>query len=88
MASALESAGLPGKRIRCPAMGETVRLTSKGARTERIRARVDIGAAATADWHNVYAETVLALRQGLDEARDEKTRRVLLNRVRAALNSR
>jgi len=87
MASALETAGLPGARIHQPTMGETVRLTSKGAKTERIRARVDVAATANADWHNMYAETVLALRQGLDTAKDEKTRRKLLNRVRAALRA-
>ena len=87
MASALETAGLPGIRIRLPVMGETVRLTAKGAKTERVRARVDVAATANADWHNAYAETVLALRQGLDTAKDEKSRRTLLNRVRAALNA-
>ena len=87
MASALETAGVPGARIRRPAMGETVRLTGKGAKTERIRARVDIAATANADWHNMYAETILALRQSLDTAKDEKTRRKLLNRVRAVLSA-
>jgi len=85
MASALETAGLPAAKIRQPAMGETVRLTARGARTERIRARVDIGATANADWHNLYAETVISLRQSLDAAKDERSRRKILNRVRTAL---
>lgn len=87
MASALETAGLPGNKLRLPTMGETVRLTAKGAKTERIRARVDVVATANADWHNMYAETILTLRQSLDSAKDEKTRRTLLNRVRAALKA-
>jgi metallo-beta-lactamase family protein len=87
MASVLESAGLPRKNIRLPQMGETVRLTAKGAKTERIRARVDVAATANADWHNAYAETVLDLRRTLDNAKDERTRQKVINRVRSALKS-
>ena len=87
MASALETAGLPAAKIRQPAMGETVRLTPKGAKTERIRSRVDVAATANADWHNIYAETVLALRRNMDTAKDDKSRRSILNRVRAALDA-
>ena len=83
--SALEIAGIPGKIIRLPQMGETVRLTAKGATTERIRTRVDVAATANADWHNAYAETVLTLRRELDSAKDERARQKLLNRVRGAL---
>jgi metallo-beta-lactamase family protein len=87
MAGALQAAGIPEKTIRLPQMGETVRLTAKGAKTERIRARVDVAATANADWHNAYAETLLTLRRTLDEAKDEKTRQKVINRVRDALRT-
>jgi metallo-beta-lactamase family protein len=85
MASALEKGDLPRKSIHLPQMGETVRLTAKGAKTERVRARVDVAATANSDWHNAYAETILALRGKLDGAKTEKERQRLLGRVRGAL---
>lgn len=87
LATTLAAAGLPRKAIHLPEMGETVRLTSKGPKTERIRARVDVAATANADWHNVYADTILTLRQALDGAKDEKQRQKLLSRVRAVLEN-
>lgn len=87
LSSALETAGMPGKSIHLPQMGETVRLTAKGPKMEHIRARVDVAATANADWHNVYADTVLTLRRLLDEAQDEKKRQTLLNRVRTVLHA-
>lgn len=88
LASALETAGLPAKTVRLPQMGETVRLTDKGARSERVRARVDVAATATADWHNAYADAVLSLRRQLDTARTDRERQKLLQRVRTALHGR
>lgn len=87
LASALEAAGFPEKTIHLPQMGETVRLTAKGPRTERVRARVDVAATAIADWHNVYADTVLALRRALDETKNDKKRQQLLTRVRGVLHA-
>ncbi len=84
-ASALETSGFPRKAVLQPQMGETVKLTAKGARTERVRARVDVAANANADWHNVYADTVLTLRRALDEAKNEKQRQKILTRIRDAL---
>jgi len=87
LAGALQAAGLPRNKIHLPQMGETVRLTAKGAKTERIRARVDVAATANADWHNVYADTVLTLRRALDESKDEKGRQRLLKRIRDVLQA-
>lgn len=85
LAEALEKNGLPAKTIYLPQMGETVRLTAAGIKSERIRARVDVAANASFDWHNAYAETVLALRRSLDEAQDERAKRKLLGRIRAVM---
>lgn len=87
LAKALTAVGWPRKAIHMPQMGETVRLTAKGPKTERIRARVDVAANADADWHNVYADTILTLRRALDEAKDEKRRQKLLSRIRAVLQA-
>lgn len=87
LATTLAAAGVPRKTIHLPQMGETVRLTAKGPKTERIRARVDVAANANADWHNAYADTILTLRRALDEAKDEKHRQKLLSRIRAVLQT-
>lgn len=88
LVSVLEAAGIPADKLRTPQLGETVRLTSKGAKTERVRARVDVAATATADWHNTYAETMIALRRSLDTAKNDQDRQKMLKRVRAALEAR
>jgi len=87
LARSLETAGLSRKMIHLPQMGETVRLTAKGMRIERIRARVDVAATANADWHNAYAETILSLRRILDDSKDEKSRQKLLKRIRDILQT-
>ncbi|MGE3335255.1 MAG: MBL fold metallo-hydrolase [Rhodospirillaceae bacterium] len=88
LGSALETIGLPHEAVHIPQMGETVRLTARGARIERVRARVDVAATANADWHNIYADTVLTLRRSLDEAKDEKKRQKILARVREVLQTK
>lgn len=85
LADALQKSGLAKTTLYLPQLGETIRLTTGGVKSERIRSRVDVRANANFDWHNAYAETVIALRRGLDEARDENARRRLLGRVRAVM---
>lgn len=80
LALVLAEHGVPRKRIHIPALGETTRLTSAGAKTVRIRARVP-ERAQTSDWHNTYAATVLALRQKLDALSSDEDRERLLKRV-------
>ncbi len=86
LSDALVAAGLPKGSLRLPQIGETVRLTASGAKTERIRSRVNVAAIATFDWHNAYADTVLALRRSLDAAGSDGARQGLLRRMRALLN--
>ncbi|MGE3476533.1 MAG: MBL fold metallo-hydrolase RNA specificity domain-containing protein [Rhodospirillaceae bacterium] len=85
LADVLAASGVSREAIHIPEMGETVRLTAKGAKTERIRARVDVAANADADWHNLYADTILTLRRSLDEAKGEKQRQRILAGVRDVL---
>jgi len=84
LAALLAEHGVRRKCIHIPALGETTRLTSAGAKTVRIRARVPQDA-QTSDWHNTYAATVLALRQQLDALSSDKARERLLGRVRRDL---
>lgn len=81
LADLLAETGIPRNRIHIPALGETTRFTAAGAKTVRIRARVP-QAAQTADWHNAYSETVLALRQQLDNLKSDEARERLLARIR------
>lgn len=85
LAEVLQQAGIRKKGIHLPQMGETVRLTAKGAKVERVRARVDVAASGAADWHNAYAETVISLKQELDAARGDPERQKILKRVKAIL---
>jgi metallo-beta-lactamase family protein len=77
--------GQPSRSIAIPAMGETVRLTSTGAKTIRVRARIEPEAALAADWHNAYADATLSLRRKLEKLPSERARQTLLKKVRAAL---
>jgi metallo-beta-lactamase family protein len=82
----LLAGGMRNGVVRKPVMGETVRLTGKGARTVSVAARVASPEALQADWHNAYAEAALALRQALDAAPTEEARRRLIAGVRRAIS--
>jgi metallo-beta-lactamase family protein len=80
----LAGIGFDQDRIQCPAMGESMRLTSRGARLLRSRPRI-APAAAASDWHNAYAQTVIELRQQLERLKTDKDRENALRRVRDIL---
>jgi len=84
LATVLIEHGVPRKHIHIPELGETTRLTSAGAKTLRVRARVP-EEAQPSEWHNTYAATVLALRQQLDALRSDAARERLLDRIRRDL---
>jgi len=86
LAHELADLGFRPSMLRAPVMGETVRLTASGAKTTHVEARSGLMKAATSDWHNSYAQTVLSLRQNLDSLADDAARNRLLKKVRAALN--
>lgn len=76
---------LPGN-IYYPVIGETVQLTKLGAKAVRMRPLADVAAGAQSDWHNQYAESVIALRKNLERERDDASRLRLLRRVKKVLN--
>lgn len=86
LAACLAEAGIDARCYLTPQMGETVRLTAAGAKTERIRSSVDIAAVAMADWHNAYARTVLDLRKRLDSLPNDAARQKLLDRLATTLD--
>ena len=75
--------------IRLPVIGETVRL-SKGKEAKTLSKRPPIlePADAVADWHNLYADTVLTLRHTLEKAQNDKDRRRILENVHALIDSK
>ena len=82
----LTAGGISASRIKVPLLGETIRLTDRGAETISVRARAPSSSALAADWHNQYAASVLALKARLDAAPDDEARQKLLGRVRAAID--
>lgn len=87
LAARLEGSGIPPGKVKLPAMGETLALTSTGASVLRVRSRVDIAAAGASDWHNSYAQALIALRERLDALPHDKARKALLARVEAAMRA-
>jgi len=85
LAHELKGLGLSRGCVKVPVLGETVRLTAKGAKTERIVPRAELGPAAQADWHNVYSDVILHLRRDLEGLKDDHARNALLKKVQAKL---
>ncbi|MFC7334954.1 MBL fold metallo-hydrolase [Rhodocista pekingensis] len=82
----LAGTGIDGARILTPALDERIVLTGSGEPpVEMVAERLPGGHLPERDWHNTYAETILALSQRLQTAPDDPTRADLLHRVRAAL---
>jgi metallo-beta-lactamase family protein len=80
----LDQAGIARTRVKLPVLGETLRLTERGAITASVRARLP-SAAIGADWHNRLAESLLSLRSRVEKAPDDAARRRLLDRIEAAI---
>lgn len=75
--------------LRVPVMGETVRLSkTKPAKSLAKRPPVINPADTVADWHNLYAETILGLRHALEEAPSDTDRRKILERVSKTIQGR
>ncbi len=75
-------------QIIVPSIDETYELTTRGARLVEtgISPRIDRQKVARLDWHNDAAKLVLDLNQALAKATDEKSRAILIRRLRRALD--
>lgn len=72
----------PELPLRMPVVGETVRLSkTKPAKTLAKRTPTLVYEDTVADWHNMYAETVLGLRHTLEKSSNDQERRVLLEKI-------
>lgn len=95
LGDALVAAGVTRGRIHVPAMDQRFllrfadgRWTARATRDAPARRLDRVQAAAVArgrDWHNDYAETVVAVREALERAGDDRARQRVLDRMRRAL---
>lgn len=81
------TAFLPEERIFRPRLDQAFRLTAKRPIdvSETIRPRIDPFFSGRTDWHNDYQSLILDLQAELAKAADDKTRNVVLRRMRRAL---
>lgn len=78
----------PGVSIHMPVIGETVRLSkNQSAKTLSRRPPIVTPNNTVSDWHNMYADTILALRHALEAAPSDADRRRLLDDVQHHIKS-
>lgn len=87
MKQGLVDAGIDPALIHIPEFDEEFDLErARASRTNKRKIRrIAPSAVAGTDWHNDLAQLSLDLREALDDAADEKSRAVILRRVRRAL---
>jgi len=79
--------GLDADRVIVPVLDDEIDLLGDGGGPRHRRAphRLPADAIGRLDWHNDYASFLLDLRDELDQAADERSRRTLLRRLRKAI---
>lgn len=87
LTAALVTRGLQRERIAAPALDDEVDLSRGGALPElrKVPRRLPAEAVMHPDWHNDLAQVSLDIREALDAAADDKSRGVILRRIRRAL---
>lgn len=85
--AALERRGMASERIICPVLDDEFVLTEEGASigVHPIPRRLPPEVIGKPDWHNDLAQFTLTLRNALDNAADERSRKAILRRVTRAL---
>lgn len=86
----LQAAGVPSERIIIPQLDDVVDLLAgeSKVRFRPVPHRLPSESLRGLDWHNDLANFSLDLRERLDEAADDKARRVILRRVIRALDGK
>jgi metallo-beta-lactamase family protein len=78
--------GLAAERIRIPALDDSYVLTREGVQSESAKGRrLPPDAPARADWHNARAQLLMELNQQLENAKDDRTRELIIARLAAGL---
>jgi metallo-beta-lactamase family protein len=95
LAEALSKAGLPRDRVVVPTLDQRFDLEHRGGRWIATAATVGAKpprmtaerASARRDWHNDYAQTLIELRAGLQNAPDDRRRSRLLEEIRRLIGA-
>ncbi|HMN38414.1 MAG TPA: MBL fold metallo-hydrolase [Hyphomicrobium sp.] len=83
----IASAGLDKSRIIAPVLDDEVELTGEGTlpRERAAPRRLDPAVVGRPDWHNELAQIFLDIKSELDKAADDRSRNIILRRLRRAL---
>ena len=89
LANELQRKGIAADRIISPVLDDEFDLTETGGppRTRGIPRRLAPEVVGRPDWHNELAQFTLDLRNALDAAADERSRKTILRRVERALQN-
>jgi metallo-beta-lactamase family protein len=84
---ALTAAGLEKTRVIAPVLDDEVELTGEGPmpRARAAPRRLEPDAVGRPDWHNELAQISLDIKSQLDAAADDRSRNIILRRLRRAL---
>jgi len=87
LTAALAAHGMSEERIIAPVLDDEMELLGDGA-SPRFRPaprRLDPEVVGRPDWHNEFAQISLDIRSALDQAADDRSRNIVLRRLRRAL---
>jgi metallo-beta-lactamase family protein len=87
LTAALAAHGMSEERIIAPVLDDEMELLGDGA-SPRFRPaprRLDPEVVGRPDWHNKFAQISLDIRSALDQAADDRSRNIVLRRLRRAL---
>lgn len=83
----IAAAGLAADRLIAPVLDDEVELTGEGPalRARAAPRRLDPAVIGKPDWHNELAQISLDIKSQLDKAADDRSRNIILRRLRRAL---
>lgn len=84
----LVASGMPEEHVIAPILDSEFDISGKAPRpiiSSGKQARLDPGQVSHLDWHNDFAQLSIDLREAFERAADERARKILLRRIRKAL---
>jgi len=87
---AITAAGLDKSRVIAPVLDDEIELTGEGPmpRARAAPRRLEPDVVGRPDWHNELAQISLDIKSQLDKAADDRSRKIILRRLRRALERR